>query len=105
MANEAVIKKIDALLRLNSSNEEIIEISLSTKIYEINFTKDDQSYLRDFFKDCIDALLKDSFELEFKSDGSVKNAVIIKVAEEYINDLNSEIKNCITEINKNTKDE
>lgn len=94
------IRKIDATLKMNSKNEEIIEIKLNDNVYSFNFTQEDQSYLRDFFKVCILELLNKEFEFTFKKDESVKNEIIIKVSQEYINDLNKELKSCIVEINK-----
>ena len=100
MVDRTSIKKVDATLKLNALNEEIIEIVLLSKTYEINFTKEDQSYLRDFFKACIESALTENFEFEFKEDLSVKNEIVIRVARSYINDLNKEMKNCLEEINK-----
>ena len=99
MENNSSIKKVDAVLKMNSKNEEIIEIQLN--VYSFNFTKEDQSYLRDFFKVCILELLKEEFEFVFKKDESIKNEIIIRVSQEYIDDLNKELKSCLNEINKN----
>lgn len=101
MENNSSIKKVDAVLKMNSKNEEIIEIQLNGNVYSFNFTKEDQSYLRDFFKVCILELLKEEFEFVFKKDESIKNEIIIRVSQEYIDDLNKELKSCLNEINKN----
>ncbi len=103
MENDDDIKKISATLKMNSSNEEGIEITLTKKTYFISFVKEDQSYLRDFFKDCIDELLNHTFEFEFQKDESIKNEIIIKVSEDYIRDLNKELASCAAEINKGSE--
>lgn len=102
MENNNMIKEVDAVLKMNEAGEEIIEIKLNGSTYSLNFTKEDQSYLRDFFKVCILELLKNEFELVLKKDDSVKNEIIVKVSEDYINDLNKELKICISEITKKT---
>lgn len=95
-------EKVKAVLKLNANNEEVIEIILDEQAFQINFTKEDQSELRDFFKFCIEKLLKEPFELEYSQDSSIDNQLIIKVAKEYINDLNTEIKQCLEDIVNNT---
>lgn len=102
MENNNLIKQVDAVLKMNKAGEEIIEIMLNGSTYSLNFTKEDQSYLRDFFKVCILELLKNEFKLVLKKDDSVKNEIIIKVSEDYINELNKELKSCFSEITKNT---
>ena len=102
MEKDNKAKTIDAVLKINSSDEEVIEMAIGEEIYCLNFTKEDQSYLRDFFKKCIDELLKNPFVFEFKKDPSIKNEVLIKVASDYITDLNKELNNCIEEINRNS---
>ena len=101
MESAKEIKKVEAVLRLNERNEEVIEICIAGNTYNLNFTKENQSYLRDFFKACIAELLKQEFQFVFKKDDSVKNEIIIKISEEYINDLNKELNSCLLEINKN----
>ena len=102
MESENKVKQITAVLKLNSSNEEIIEIPINGITYSLNFTKEDQTYLRDFFKVCINELFVNEFEFTLDVDDVVKNEIIIRVAKEYIHDLNNELKSCLAEINKKT---
>ena len=99
--SETAIKEIEAVLKLNTRNEEVIEVVLNGIIYELNFTKEDQSYLRDFFKQTLEIALNDPFIFKFSNDGTVQNAIIIKVADEYIKELNTELANCLSEILQN----
>ena len=104
MESESKVKQIITVLKLNSSNEEIIEIPFNGSTYSLNFTKEDQTYLRDFFKVCINELLVNEFEFTLNIDDAVKNEIIIRVAKEYIRDLNNELKSILAEINKEKND-
>lgn len=93
-------QKIKAILSKKDGEEETISIVINKKEFKIDFSSKDQSKLQDLFLNILNELEKHLLVLEYEKDADYKNAMIESVAQEYINDLNNEIKSCYGEIQR-----
>lgn len=90
--------KLEMTLKLNSSNEEVLECLVDGVTYSLNFASDNQNSLRKFFLVVLNKAKTCDLEFDYKKDSSFNNAIFETVSQEYIAGLNSEIKSIREEI-------
>ncbi|MEG0361823.1 MAG: hypothetical protein RR602_09320 [Longicatena sp.] len=85
MANKKVILR-------EKEKIDVLQFQINDKELDININSTDQKYLRDFFYEVISALLKEEFEFDLEIEAGYNKKLFIDIAEEYIKQLNIEIK-------------
>lgn len=97
------IKQINAVLKKDDSENEILEFDLESRP-SIKIYSDDQADLREVFSQILAELLRSKnskIEIQFLVDDAYPkdtSKLIIEVCEEYINQLNIEIEKISAEI-------
>ena len=76
-----------------NDNKEVLYCRIDDNDYFLDFTNENQDYLRSFFNLIIHKLKYEKIQFVFDEDNSsIKNEMLISVSKEYINDLNTEIE-------------
>ena len=86
------ITSIDFILKKSSDNREIMECRLNDNTYELDFTSDNQDYLRSFFMAVISKLQTEKFCFKYVKDENFSNTILEEVANDYVSHLNMELE-------------
>ena len=82
---------IDFTLKKNDDSHEILECKLDENTYQLDFTSDNQDYLRNFFMASIRHLQKERFHFRYVKEDGFSNAILEEVASDYVAHLNMEL--------------
>ena len=91
MENTDSIFEIEMIFEKDDSDNEVLTCQIDDKQFVIDFTKDDQAYLKIFFLTVIKELKKNKFHFKLNESKNLNNVLLLEVSREYINDLNAEI--------------
>lgn len=91
MENMDSITEIEMLLKKDNNGNEILSCQINEKQFSIDFTEEDQAYLKQFFMTIIKELKNNKIHFVLNEIGSLNNELLLNVSKEYINDLNCEI--------------
>ena len=84
--------------------KDILTLYLKSGSAEIDFNNSDQSYLRKVFYLVIENILEEDFEFEFVAEEGYEKKLYIEIAQEYIKQLNSELKSIKESAKQDFKD-
>ena len=85
------ITSIDFTLKRNDDGCEIMECIIDGNTFQLDFTSENQDYLRGFFMAAIRHLQKERFHFQYNKADDFTNAILEEVARDYISRLNSEL--------------
>ena len=82
------------------AGKDILTLYLKNGPVEIDFNNSEQNYLRKVFYSIIENVLEEDFEFEFENEDGYEKKLYIEIAQEYIKQLNSEIRSIKKEANR-----
>ena len=71
---------------------DVLTLYLKNGPVEIDFNNNEQNYLRKVFYSIIENVLEEDFEFEYGTADDYEKKLYIEIAQEYIKQLNSEIR-------------
>ena len=83
---------IDFILKKSDDGREIMECELEDTLFQLDFTSDNQDYLRGFFMTAIRCLQKGKYRFRYSKDVGFSNTILEEVASDYVNQLNMELE-------------
>ena len=86
------ITSIDFILKKSDDGREIMECELEDTLFQLDFTSDNQDYLRGFFMTAIRLLQKEKFRFRYVKDVAFSNTILEEVADDYVKQLNMELE-------------
>ena len=86
------ITSIDFILKKSDEGREIMECELEDTLFQLDFTSDNQDYLRGFFMTAIRHLQKGKYRFRYVKDVGFSNTILEEVASDYVNQLNLELQ-------------
>lgn len=101
------ITNIDFTLKKSSDGREIMECEIDGIVYQLDFTSDNQDYLRGFFMAVIQHLQKEKFHFRYTKVDNFTNSILEEVANDYVTRLNMELDSItdgLAELNSLEKD-
>lgn len=85
------ITSIDFILKKNDDGSEIMTCDLDGNTYQLDFTSENQDYLRGFFMAVIRHLQKERIHFKYMKTDDFSNILLEEVAKDYVSNLNKEI--------------
>ena len=85
------ITSIDFTLKRNDDGCEIMECKIDGNTFQLDFTSENQDYLRGFFMAAIRHLRKEKFHFRYTKEEDFANTILEEVARDYISRLNMEL--------------
>ena len=85
------ITNIDFTLKKGDDNHEIMDCEIEGDVYRLDFTTENQDYLRGFFMAAIRHLQKEKFHFRYVKSEDFTNIILEEVAKDYISRLNMEL--------------
>ena len=82
---------IDFILKRSDDGREIMECVLEESVFQLDFTSDNQDYLRSFFMAAIRRLQKEKFNFKYDKAEDFSNTILEEVASDYVARLNEEL--------------
>ena len=82
---------IDFTLKKSDDGREIMECEIDGNTYQLDFTTENQDYLRSFFMAAIRHLQKEKFHFKYKKADGFINTILEEVARDYVSRLNMEL--------------
>ncbi len=82
---------IDFILKKDEAGHEIMECEIDGSSYQLDFTSENQDYLRGFFMAAIRHLQKEKFHFRYTKEEDFANTILEEVARDYISRLNMEL--------------
>lgn len=71
---------------------DVLTLYLKNGSVEIDFNNNEQNYLREVFYSIIENVFEEDFEFEYRTGDNYEKKLYIEIAQEYIKQLNSEIR-------------
>ncbi len=85
------ITSIDFVLKRSDDGREIMECVLEDSIFQLDFTSENQDYLRSFFMAAIRHLQKEKYHFNYVKAEGFSNTILEEVASDYVTHLNMEL--------------
>lgn len=85
------ITGIDFTLKKGDDGREIMECEIDGETYHLDFTSENQDYLRNFFMVAIRHLQKEKFHFQYNKAEDFTNTILEEVARDYVSRLNMEL--------------
>ncbi len=85
------ITNIDFTLKKGDGGREIMECEIEGEVYRLDFTSENQDYLRSFFMAAIRHLQKERFHFQYNKADDFTNTILEEVARDYVSRLNMEL--------------
>lgn len=82
---------IDFILKRSDDGREIMECVLEESVFQLDFTSDNQEYLRSFFMAAIRHLQKEKYHFKYVKAEDFSNTILEEVASDYVTHLNMEL--------------
>ena len=82
---------IDFILKRSGDGREIMECVLEESVFQLDFTSDNQEYLRSFFMAAIRHLQKEKYRFKYVKEEDFSNTILEEVASDYVARLNMEL--------------
>ena len=86
------ITGIDFTLKTGDDGCEIMECEIDGNTFQLDFTSENQDYLRFFFMAAIRHLQKEKFQFQYNKADGFTNTILEEVARDYVSRLNMELE-------------
>ena len=82
---------IDFILKKGDEGREVMECVFEDTTFQLDFTSDNQEYLRRFFMAAIRRLQKEKYHFKYVKADNFSNTILEEVASDYVTHLNMEL--------------